>query len=154
MGHYRSEREAAYYALQELKSYVPKEWDDNGTEWGTVIYRCDAPDGGYWYTFIIPAMGTTREYVVPPPPPTSSGWREVAVAHTHPNDTGFSGGDIKNALFSQYTWYMVTQSGAYWYLGEFAAKDVGTNSHERYGTMWGQPYPWSLTDPRIKIGEI
>lgn len=150
MGFYKSEKEAAYFALRELERYVPAEWTDGGIEWGTVIYRAVDSAGGYRYTFINPEEGKVREYEPPPPPLSTSGWTEIAIVHTHPNDTGFSGNDKTITLFRKCTMYMVTQSGAYWYEGKADFDGYGRNSLARFGTMWGDQYPWALDDPTVK----
>jgi len=153
MGHYRSEKEAAYWALRAMEKHVPAIWDDDGMEYGTMIYRIEDPWSGYWYTFSTPEPGKTRLYEPPPPPGSSTGWTEAALVHTHPNDTGISDGDIKIAIWNKYTVYMVTQSGAYWYEGKPEYEKYGKKSHVRYGTMWGQPYPWSFDNPLVKTYE-
>ncbi len=143
MGYYRSEKEAAYFALRELEKYLPSTSDNNGVEWGTIIYRYDDPQGGYWYSFQNPSKGSKREWE--PSELVPNGSVEAAYCHTHPNDAPFSNVDIDTALgktfpYPRNTMYMVTQSGAYWYDGKLEDKMFGRSSHVRYGTMWGLPY--------------
>jgi len=144
MAYYKSEKEAAYFALRELEKHLPATPDNEGVEWGTIIFRYDdAVGGGYWYSFQNPSKGHKREWE--PTEPAPNGSVEHAFCHTHPNNAGFSDVDVNTALgktfpFPRCTMYMVTQSGAYWYDGTFEDKMFGRNSHVRYGTMWGQPY--------------
>ena len=88
VGYYRSEKECAYFALRELEKYLPSTPDNEGTEWGTIIYRYDDPEGGYWYSFLNPTKGKTREWE--PTLLAPSGSTERAYCHTHPNNKGFS----------------------------------------------------------------
>lgn len=143
MGYYRSEKECAYFALRELERYLPPTPDNDGVEWGTIIYRYDDPEGGYWYSFLNPTKGRLREWEPTGLVPKAA--TERAYCHTHPNDRGFSTVDIDTALgqtfpYPRCTMYMVTQSGAYWYEGKYEDKMFGRSSHVRYGTMWGLPY--------------
>jgi len=143
MGYYRSEKEAAYFALQELKAYLPATPDNNGTEWGTIIYRFDDPEGGYWYSYQAVYKGKSAEWE--PRGSVPGGAVERAYCHTHPNDAPFSKQDVDTALgethvYPRCTMYMVTQSGAYWYDGRIEDKFFPRNSSVRYGTLWGKPY--------------
>jgi Domain of unknown function (DUF4329) len=143
MAFYRSEKEAAYFALRELENYLPTTPDNKGTEWGTIIFRYDDPEGGYWYSYQNPSKGGAAEWE--PRATAPKGSVEYAFCHTHPNDAPFSKKDVDTALGKTFphprcTMYMVTQSGAYWYDGKFEDKMFGRDSHIRYGTMWGLPY--------------
>lgn len=143
MEYYRSEKEAAYFALRRLESFLPPAPESKGIEWGMAILRCEDANGGYWYTFQEPTKGTAAEWqptgVVP------KGWKEYAYCHTHPNDAPFSSTDIDTALgkkspYPRCTMYMVTQSGAYWYDGKFEDQMFARNAQVRYGKFWGKPY--------------
>jgi hypothetical protein len=152
MGFYESEREAALWALRELQQYVPKKIDQNGIEWGTMIHRGTDPEGGYVYRFLTPEKGLVCEYVPANPPSWSSNWRDCAIVHTHPNDSGFSENDKTIAIARQVTIYMVTHSGAYFYQGKIEYACYGRDSHVRFGTLWGDPYPWALNEANTKVG--
>ncbi|HQU84858.1 MAG TPA: hypothetical protein PKY59_17095 [Pyrinomonadaceae bacterium] len=143
MGFYRSEKEAAYFALQQLSAYLPETPDYNSVEWGTIIYRFDDPKGGYWYSYQEFYKGDSAEWE--PRGRVPNGAVERAYCHTHPNDAPFSNKDVDTAsgkthVYPPCTMYMVTQSGAYWYDGRTEPKLFPRNSPIRYGTMWGLPY--------------
>ncbi len=143
MGFYSSEKEAAYFALRELKRFLPETPDNKGTEWGSIIYRYNDPEGGYRYSFQIPTTGMSAEWQ--PTGKTPAGAIECAYCHTHPNDKPFSKVDIDTALGKRFPYpktrmYMVTQSGAYWYDGKLDEKLWSRSSSARYGTMWGLQY--------------
>jgi hypothetical protein len=154
MGYYRSEKEAAGAALRQMEYELP-EIPANGVELGVVVYRWEDWEGAPLYSFMNPSKGTGKDNEWIPTHPMTNGWVEWAICHTHPNDTGFSSKDKDMALgiqlFRRSLIYMVTHSGAYWYDGTLDDTKYGRNSHARFGTFWGDPYPWRLDKPLEKI---
>jgi hypothetical protein len=150
---FRSVIEAAGSALRELEKKLPETATDNASEWGTLIVRADDPNGGYnYYYHPITESSGVREWKATLRAPNGS--IEWAICHTHPNDTGFSSGDKDIAqgkkFFSKMKIFMVTFSGAYWYDGTYG-EEIGRNSHLRFGTLWGDTYPWAFHQSTEKL---
>lgn len=139
--YYKSEKEAAYYALKSLEATLPStpKSAKESPEWGTTIFRWpDEIDGGYKYAFQSIYQAVTPDGFWQPlgklPPATVA----IAYAHTHPNNLSFSNIDTQTArgergLIKEKTvMYMVNRSGGYWYDGrtEFLSPEA------RYGTLW------------------
>lgn len=141
---YKSEKEAAYWALKALESKLPATPTSAtiSPEWGTTIVRSNDPAGGYFYSFLQPTKAFTSDGLWAPSGAIPAGAKAWAYAHTHPNNTFFSTIDTQQArgergLVKEKTViYMVNKKGAYWYDGrtEYLAPNA------RYGKFWGD-YP-------------
>jgi len=145
MGHYRSEKETAYFALRELEGHLPETPTGKADEWGMLIFRQSDPEGGYLYTYQSPyKSGLTREWR--PKGRAPNGWEAVSFCHTHPNIKGFSKTDIDNAWGLSMAFpgekciYMINKAGAYWYDGGIEHSLYPRKSTLRYGTYWGTEY--------------
>ncbi|MPZ58988.1 MAG: hypothetical protein GEU91_21375 [Rhizobiales bacterium] len=144
MHYYKSEKEAAYFALKMLESKlpaIPKSAVDS-PEWGTTIFRWKDVEGGYKYAFQEPYQAMAKDGLWEPLGRIPS-FPEVEVrayAHTHPNNTYFSNIDLETArgergLVKEKTvMYMVNKTGAYWYDG----RTEELQPAGRHGLMWGE----------------
>ena len=155
MAFYESEKQAAWFALNELRSklpelneldiYLPESSKKNIKEWGTTIYKITDSDGGNWYSYHVPYEGeaTHWEPFIKPP----QGATDVSFCHTHPNDAPFSKRDRTTARGKdslgdlRCNFYMVTQSGGYCYDGKIEDRLLIEDSLQRVITLWGLPYP-------------
>lgn len=137
--YYKSEKEAAYWALKFLEAKLPASPTRaaESHEWGTTIYRWPDPDGGYKYSFLPITQAFTPDGFWQPTGKLPSGAQACAYAHTHPNDAYFSTIDTETArgergLVKEPTvMYMVNRIGAYWYDGRTE------NLEARHGLLWG-----------------
>jgi hypothetical protein len=143
--YYKSEKEAAYWALKLLEEKLPTSPKSavESPEWGTIIFRWSDPEGGYKYSFQQPLYkAVTKDGLWQPLGAIPSFAKAWAYAHTHPNNTYFSNIDLETArgergLVKERTvMYMVNRIGAYWYDGrtEYLAPSA------RHGLLWGT-YP-------------
>jgi len=145
MAFYTSEKQAAWFALNELKSKLPALPNRNLTEWGTTIVRFTDTEGGYFYSYhYLTESKLNAEWQPFKPSPQPS--KDVAYCHTHPNDAPYSEVDYRLGLGNypplntKCNLYMVTQSGAYCYDGKLDMM-YGTENRIRFSTLWGLPFP-------------
>ena len=138
---FKSEKEAAYWALANLEQNLPAE-PANGIEWGMIIYRSPDPEGGYFYDFQWPPYSIGQQNEWEPKGKVPNGAEEVGYCHTHPNDAPFSRTDKQTAIGqrgldrARKIMYMVTQSWAFWY----DERDENISAKARLGIFWGT-YP-------------
>jgi hypothetical protein len=141
--YYKSEKEAAYWALKLLEEKLPATPMSavESPEWGTIIFRWpDGEEGGYKYSFQEPLYKAIRRDGLWDPLGRIPDYAQAsAYAHTHPNNSFYSTTDTATArgeggLVKEPTvMYMVNRTGAYWYDGrtEYLAPSA------RYGVLWG-----------------
>jgi hypothetical protein len=135
--YYKSEREAAFYALKQLRTMLPLVATSarQFPEWGTTIFRWkDRDGGGYKYGFQEPYEAITKDGFWQPLGKLPTGTEEWAHAHTHPNNRFFSTIDTATAKREKTVMYMVNQTGAFWFDG----RTEGLEHKDRFGviTLW------------------
>lgn len=139
--YYKSEKEAAYWALKALEAKLPAQPMSavQSPEWGTIIFRWPDTMGGHKYSFQDPVYkAITADGLWQPLGVVPAYSQACAYAHTHPNNLYFSTFDTQTArgergLVKEKTvMYMVNKKGYFWYDG----RTEGLPPNARHGTLW------------------